>query len=84
MLMAAMAYYILQTTIIASQGKDSLLRKAVGNDVKGKLSLVLYTIAILAAFVEQWVSDAIYVLVALIWLVPDSRIENALAQQKEN
>ena len=74
MLMAAMAYYILQTVIIATQGHDSLLRKAVGSDVKGKMSLVLYLIAILAAFYEQWISDGIYVLVASIWLVPDRRI----------
>ena len=82
LLMAAIAYYILQTTIIASQGKESLLRRAVGKDWKGKLSPVLYVIAILVAFSSHWASKAIYVLVALIWLVPDQRIERALAQRE--
>jgi TMEM175 potassium channel family protein len=80
LLMAAIAYFILQTTIIASQGKDSLLRRAVGKDWKGKLSPVLYLIAILVAFNSHWASKAIYVLVALMWLVPDRRIERALAR----
>jgi len=80
LLMAAIAYYILQTTIIASQEKDSLLRRAVGKDWKGKLSPVLYVIAILVAFNSHWVSKAIYALVALMWLVPDRRIERALAR----
>lgn len=78
LLMEAVAYYTLQNVIIASQGSDSILRKAVGKDSKGKASLLLYLIAILAAFIEQWVSDGIYVMVALIWLVPDRRIEWAL------
>jgi uncharacterized membrane protein len=79
MLMAAIAYFILQQLIIASQGPDSLLKKAVGGDWKGKLSPVLYMIAIPAAFVSRWISLGLYVLVALIWLVPDRRIENALS-----
>ncbi len=80
LLMAAIAYFILQTAIIASQGKESLLRRAVGADWKGKLSPVLYVIAIGVAFTSHWTSKAIYVLVALIWLVPDRRIERALAK----
>ena len=81
LLMAAIAYVILQTTIIASQGKDSLLRRAVGRrDWKGRLSPILYVIAILVAFSSHWVSKAIYVIVALMWLVPDRRIERVLAQ----
>src|SRR5262245_41870387 len=71
LLMAAIAYWILQQLIIASQGRDSLLKRAVGNDWKGKLSPVLYLIAIPAAFWSQWISQGLYVLVALVWLVPD-------------
>ena len=79
LLMAAVAYWILQQLIIASQGRDSLLKKAVGSDWKGKLSLVLYVVAILTAFWSHWVSQAIYVLVALFWLIPDRRIERVLS-----
>ncbi len=78
MLMAAMAYWILQQQIVASQGPDSLLKKAVGGDWKGKISPVLYASAIALAFVSASASVAIYVLVALLWLVPDRRIERAL------
>jgi uncharacterized membrane protein len=78
LLMSAVAYWILQQLIIASQGPDSILRKAVGGDWKGKLSPVLYAVAILAAFRWQWVSLSLYVLVALLWLIPDRRIENIL------
>lgn len=78
MLMAAMAYWILQQQIVASQGPDSLLKKAVGGDWKGKISPVLYASAIALAFVSSSASVAIYVLVALLWLVPDRRIERAL------
>ena len=81
LLMAAIAYFILQATIIASQGADSLLRRAVGSDWKGKLSPLFYLIAILTAFASHWVAKAIYVLVALIWLIPDRRIERALVQK---
>lgn len=82
MLMAAIAYFILQQLIIASQGPDSLLKKAVGGDWKGKLSPVLYAIAISMAFLSHWVSLGLYVLVALIWLVPDRRIENMLVSSE--
>ena len=78
LLMAAIAYWILQQLIIAAQGPDSLLRKAVGGDWKGKLSPFVYVIAIAAAFKAQWISQLLYLAVALIWLVPDKRIENAL------
>src|SRR5688500_6161140 len=78
MVMAAIAYWILQQLIIASQGPDSLLRRAVRGDWKGKLSPLLYLIAIPIAFRLPLISQAIYVLVALIWLVPDRRIERAL------
>ena len=79
LLMAAVAYFTLQQLIIASQGSDSLLKKAVGADFKGKLSLVLYVLAIALSFWSQWLSQGIYILVALIWLVPDPRIENAMS-----
>jgi len=83
LLLAAIAYFVLQRTIIADQGENSVLAKAVGSDVKGKLSPVLYAIAIPAAFVHQWISGGLYVLVALIWLIPDRRIERAVATQVE-
>ena len=79
LLMAAIAYFILQQLIIRSQGRDSLLRKAVGGDWKGKLSPVFYILGIALAFWNQTISQALYVLVALIWLVPDRRIEHVLA-----
>jgi len=75
LLCAAIAYYILQTTIIRAQGPHSALAKAVGNDLKGKISPVLYAAAIPLAFVNELIADALYVLVALIWLIPDRRIE---------
>jgi uncharacterized membrane protein len=77
LLMAAIAYFILQQVIIRHEGADSLLRKAVGRDLKGKLSPLLYLIAIAAVLVSPWISAALYVLVALMWLVPDRRIERA-------
>ena len=82
LLLAAIAYWILQGVIIASQGDNSLLAKAIGSDAKGKLSLLLYAIAIPTAFLEQWIAGALYVFVALMWLVPDRRIERALGETK--
>jgi uncharacterized membrane protein len=76
--MAAIAYWILQQLIIASQGADSILKRAVGSDWKGRMSPVLYALAIALAFWSQWISIALYVLVALMWLVPDRRIERVL------
>jgi uncharacterized membrane protein len=78
LLFAAIAYTILQTTIIAGEGKHSRLAVAVGRDLKGKMSVALYCAAIPLAFVWQWASDAIYVLVAAMWLIPDRRIESRL------
>jgi uncharacterized membrane protein len=75
MLCAAIAYYILQTTIIRAQGPGSKLARAIGGDRKGKLSPVLYASAIPLAFVNEMIADAIYIGVALIWLIPDRRIE---------
>jgi len=82
LLMAAIAYWILQQRIIASQGEDSLLKKAVGSDWKGKVSPLIYLIAIAAAFWSHWISQGLYVLVALIWLVPDRRIEHILESKQ--
>jgi uncharacterized membrane protein len=82
LLMAAIAYWLLQKSIIAAHGNESLLAVAVGKDVKGKLSLVLYAIAIPSAFVHQWIAGAIYVGVALMWLVPDKRIEKVLSKSE--
>lgn len=78
LLLAAVSYTILQTLIIAVQGEHSQLEEAVGKDRKGKLSMLCYIVAIPLAFVNQWISDGLYVLVALMWLVPDRRIESKL------
>ncbi len=78
LLMAALGYFILQRAIIAQQGHNSLLAKAVGKDWKGKISPVLYVAGILFAGVNTRISIAFYVFVALMWLIPDRRIENAL------
>src|SRR4030095_2688527 len=84
LLMAAVAYWILQQLIIASQGPDSILKKAIGGDWKGKLSLVLYAAAIPLAFWRQWISLGLYVFGALLWLIPDRRIENVLRNADHN
>ena len=78
LLMAAIAYTILQTTIIAQQGPDSKLHEAVGGDLKGKISIALYVTAIPLAFVKSWIAIGLYVVVVLMWLVPDRRIESRI------
>jgi uncharacterized membrane protein len=78
LLLAAVAYTVLQTTIIADEGPHSRLARAVGGDIKGKLSMVLYAAAIPLAFVHQAIADILYVVVALMWLIPDRRIEATL------
>ena len=78
LLAAGIAYYILQSLIVAAQGKDSQIKAAIGKDIKGKISPLIYLTAIGLAFVNQWISDALYVLVALIWLIPDRRIESKI------
>ena len=80
LLLAAIAYFILQTAIIAEEGPDSRLRAAIGRDLKGKVSPLLYLVAIPLAFVSPWIALALYVFVALIWLVPDRRIESAVSE----
>ena len=78
LLMAAIAYYVLQQTIIRAQGHESILKTAVGHDWKGKLSPVLYVLAIVAALRFTWIAQGIFVVAALIWLIPDRRIQNVL------
>ena len=80
LLMPAIAYYLLQKAIIRGHGADGALAKALGNDIKGKISPVLYLVAVALAFVAPWASHAIYVAVALMWLIPDQRIEKAMAE----
>lgn len=75
LLMAAIAYYILQTRIIVNHGPDSILARAIGKDIKGKMSPILYLIAIGSSWISGWIAGAIYVAVAFIWLIPDRRIE---------
>lgn len=78
LLMAAIAYYILQNVIIAHQGSDNRLASAIGRDFKGKLSPVLYIVGIGMCFLYPWIAACIYALVALWWLIPDRRIERIL------
>ena len=80
LLFAGVAYYILQSTIVARQGRDSALARALGSDWKGKVSPILYLCAIGLAFVNRWIAVGIYVSVALIWLVPDRRLERGFAE----
>jgi uncharacterized membrane protein len=80
LLMPAIAYYLLQRAIVSQQGTQGALASALGKDVKGRISPILYVAGTLLAFVEPWISDVIYVAVALMWLVPDRRIERAMRQ----
>ena len=78
--MAAIAYLLLQRAIIRAQGQDSILKKAIGRDIKGKVSAVLYLTAIVVALRLPRIADVIFVGVALLWLIPDRRIEKRLAK----
>jgi uncharacterized membrane protein len=82
LLLAAIAYYILQTLIIAEQGRDSKLAASLGRDLKGKLPPVLYAAGIAASFLQPWFAGCIYTLVALMWLIPDRRIERVVDEAK--
>jgi len=82
LLMAAIAYWLLEQAIILAEGPASVLKSAVGSDWKGKLSPAVYLFAIASTFWVQWVAQVLYVLVALIWLVPDRRIEHALQRRE--
>jgi uncharacterized membrane protein len=81
--MAAVAYYILQHSIIKQQGRDSLLAAAIGKDWKGKVSPLCYLAAIPFAFASVWISNGLFIFVALMWLVPDRRIERALLERED-
>jgi uncharacterized membrane protein len=83
LLMAALAYWNLQRAIIARHGRESVLAQAIGRDWKGKLSPALYLAALPLAFLNPWIAHSIYVLVAMIWLIPDRRIERTLAQRHD-
>ena len=80
LLLAAVAYFLLTLSLIARHGEDSVLATAVKSDFKGKISVVVYAVAIPLAFVNTWLAGGLYVLVAILWLIPDRRIENLLAQ----
>ena len=80
LLMPAIAYFLLEKSIIHRQGAHSVLARAVGKDIKGKISPVLYLSGIVLAFYQPWASIALYILVAIMWLVPDRRIERALRE----
>src|SRR5438105_2464009 len=83
LLMAAIAYYILERAIIAREGRHSILASAIGRDWKGRLSPVLYLVAIPLAFVNGWIAGAVYVFVALLWLIPDPRIEREMEKRED-
>jgi uncharacterized membrane protein len=83
LLLAAVAYYLLQAAIIREHGTDSLLAAAVGRDVKGRISPAVYAVAIPIALVDRWISLALYVVVSLMWLIPDRRVESRLAGSRD-
>jgi len=80
LLMSAIAYYLLVRAILAHHGKESRVASALGRDFKGKVSVLIYVVAIPLAFVNRWAAGALYVLVAMVWFIPDSRIERRLAK----
>ena len=80
LLLAAIAYFILTRTLLSIHTRNSVLATALGRDFKGKISMVIYLIAIPLAFVRSWLACALYVLVELIWLVPDRRIEKTIVR----
>ena len=80
LLMAGLAYWLLSRAIIQADGPDSLLAKAIGRDRKGNVSVAVYLLAIPLTFLHEWIAEAIYVGVALLWLIPDRRIERALQE----
>jgi len=82
LLMAAFAYALLVRTLLASHDKESTLAIAIGNDFKGNISLVLYILAVPLAFINEWISRVLFITVAIIWLIPDPRIERRLSKQK--
>jgi len=83
LIMAAIAYYILERTIIAKEGRDSLLAQAVGKDWKARLALISYLVGIPLAFLNSWIAGALYAFGALLWLIPDPRIERKLENEEQ-
>ena len=83
LLLAAIAYFILHTAIVADQGRESILAAAVGRNLKGKISPAVYAIAIPLSFVSRWISLALYVIVSLMWLVPDRRVESQVRVRRD-
>ncbi|HMI31818.1 MAG TPA: TMEM175 family protein [Candidatus Limnocylindrales bacterium] len=83
LLLAAIAYYVLARTLVAHHGPESALAIALGADFKGRISIVIYAVAIAFAFVAPWISGALYVLVALMWLIPDRRFERVLTEARK-
>jgi TMEM175 potassium channel family protein len=81
LLMPAIAYYLLQRAIVHRHGRQSVLAKALGSDIKGKLSIALYAAGIVLAYIYPWASIALYVLVAIMWLIPDWRIANVIGER---
>lgn len=81
LLLAAISYTILQSLIIKHHGKEHILAEAIGKDWKGKVSLILYVVGIIAAFFIEWLAGICFVIVALIWLIPDKRIENVIEKE---
>lgn len=79
LIMSAIAYFILSRALISHHGRDSTLAKAVGKDFKGRISVLIYAVAIASSFVNRWIAFGLYILVALMWLIPDRRIERTLA-----
>lgn len=82
LVMPAIAYYMLVQAIIRRHGRDSMLAQAIGSDLKGKVTVLLLLAGIVVAFLEPWIAVVLYVVVAIIWIVPDRRIENAIAQAR--
>jgi uncharacterized membrane protein len=80
LLFAAIAYFILSRSLISLHGRDSVLANALGRDLKGKVSILIYLVAIPFAFIDSWIACSLYVLVAVIWLIPDRRIEKTLSK----
>lgn len=82
--MAAIAYFILQSVIISQQGKNSILATAIGKDIKGKLSPVIYLVAVVSVCINPIISQILYIAVALMWIIPDKRIEKIMIETKNN
>jgi len=83
LLLAAIGYYLLQTAIVAEQGQGSRLATALGRDLKGKISPVIYALAIPLAFVSRWIAIGLYVVVSLMWLIPDRRLEARIGREQK-